>query len=95
MALSSHLPEHVRTYIREQVETGAFPSEEAVITDAVEHQMHEYRWEADEDLLEAIAEAARGDVISVDDPAAYLDRLAAEARELVRQGHQVSDDVKY
>ena len=95
MVLSNHLPEHVRTYIRKQVETGAFPTEEAVITNAVEQQMDKYRWEEDEDLLEAIAEADRGDIVTMDDPATYLDRLSGEARELVKHGHEVSDDVKY
>ena len=61
MALTINLPEHIQTYIRRQVEEGRFTSEEAVIADAVEQVMDEYRWEEDEDLLEAIAEADRGE----------------------------------
>lgn len=61
MALSSHLPEHIRTYIREQVETGAFPSEEAVITDAVERTMDGAEPWADPGTHEALAQYQRGE----------------------------------
>jgi len=93
MALTINLPEHITAYIRRQVEEGRFTSEEAVIADAVEQVMDEYRWEDDEDLLEAIAEADRGEVTPWSDD--LLGRLADEARENSRRGHQVSDDIKY
>ncbi len=93
MAMTIELPEHIRTYIRRQVDEGRFATEEAVITDAVEQVMGEYRWEEDKDLLAAIAEADRGDVTPWSDD--LLDRIAAEARENSRRGHQVPDDIKY
>lgn len=93
MALTINLPEHIRTYIRRQVEEGRFASEEAVIADAVEHLMDEYRWEEDEALLEAIAQVDRGEVTPWSDD--LLERLSEEARENSKRGHRVSDDVKY
>jgi Arc/MetJ-type ribon-helix-helix transcriptional regulator len=93
MVLSSHLPEHVRTYIRKQVETGAFPTEEAVITDAVEQQMDKYRWEEDEDLLEAIAETDRGD--TVEWTPELRKQIVEEAKENARLGKPVRYEVTY
>lgn len=93
MALTINLPEHIQSYIRRQVEEGRFASAEAVIADAVEQAMDEYRWEEDEDLLAAIAEVDRGEVTPWSDD--LLDRLAVEARENSRRGHKVSDDIKY
>jgi Arc/MetJ-type ribon-helix-helix transcriptional regulator len=94
MALAKNLPDHVKAYIERQVAEGRFETEEAVIVDAVEHVMEtSYRWEEDEELLAAIAEADRGEVYE------WTPELMAEIRreseENHRRGHQVRDDIKY
>jgi Arc/MetJ-type ribon-helix-helix transcriptional regulator len=86
-------PEHVRTWIRKQVEDGRFASEEAVIADAVEQVMDDYRWEEDEDLLEAIAEADRGDVIPWTPE--LREQILRESEEAAKRGDPVSYDVTY
>src|SRR5688500_3343749 len=95
MALSRYLPEHVRAYIRKQVESGAFESEEAVITDAVEQVMEpEDPW-GDERTQHALARAARGETTAVTDMDAFLHQLHDQARENNRRGVRVPHDVKY
>ena len=60
MALTIHLPQHIRNYIARQVAEGRFESEEAVIASAVEQVMDDtWRWDEDEELLAAIAEYER------------------------------------
>lgn len=94
MALSSHLPPHVRSWIQRQVAEGRFASEEAVITDAVEQAMTAtYRWEDDEELLASIAEADRGEVFELT-PALKAD-IRRQSEENSRRGHKVRDDLKY
>jgi Arc/MetJ-type ribon-helix-helix transcriptional regulator len=94
MVLSVNLPPHVRTWIERQVAEGRFPTEDAVITSAVEQAMEStYRWEEDEELLASIAEADRGEVFE------WTPELRAEIRrqseENSRRGHRVRDDTKY
>jgi Arc/MetJ-type ribon-helix-helix transcriptional regulator len=93
MALTINLPEHTRTYIRKQVEEGRFASEDADIADAVEQVMDEYRWEVDEDLLEASAEADRGE--GVPWTPELREQILRESEEASRRGDPVSDDIKY
>jgi Arc/MetJ-type ribon-helix-helix transcriptional regulator len=94
MVLSVNLPPHVRTWIERQVAEGRFPSEDAVITSAVEQAMEStYRWEEDEDLLSAIAEADRGDILE------WTPELRADIRrqseENARLGKPVPYDLTY
>jgi Arc/MetJ-type ribon-helix-helix transcriptional regulator len=91
--MSITLPDHIQVWIDRQVAEGRFDSEDAVIANAVEQAMDEYRWEEDEDLLEAIAEADRGDVVPWTPE--LMDELMERARENSCRGHQVSDDIKY
>jgi Arc/MetJ-type ribon-helix-helix transcriptional regulator len=93
MALTINLPEHVRSYIRKQVEEGRFASEEAVIADAVEQVMDDYRWEEDEALLEAIAEADRGEGVLWTPE--LRDQILRESEEASKRGDPVSHDVTY
>ncbi len=93
MALTINLPDHVRAYIRRQVDEGHFPNEEAVITDAVTQVMDEYRWEEDQALLEAIAEVERGEAVPwTDDLRA---KILHESEQAAMRGEVVPDDLRY
>jgi putative addiction module CopG family antidote len=90
MVLSVNLPPHVRTWIERQVAEGRFPSEDAVITSAVEQAMEStYRWEEDEDLLSAIAEADR------DEGEEYTPQLRRRMREEAEQNARLGKPVPY
>ena len=93
MALTITLPEHIQAYIRRQVEEGRFDSAEAVIADAVEQVMDEYRWEDDEALLEAIAEVDRGEAVPWTPE--LRTRILRESEESAQRGDPVPDDLKY
>jgi len=96
MSMKITLPEHIQSWIDQQVAEGRYDSTDAVIAKAVEQAMDvPYRWEEDEDLLEAIAEYERDGGETVTDIGAYLDRLSREAMENAARGHEVSDDIKY
>ena len=82
-------------YIRKQVADGAFPTEEAVITDAVEQVMAPADPWDDEGTRQALAQAACGEVVSVDDTGDLLCRLHEEARDQSRRGVPIPDDVRY
>jgi len=94
MALTVHLPQHIRDYIARQVAEGRFESEDAVIANAVEQAMEDtWRWDEDEELLAAIAEADRGEGHRLT-PELMAD-IRRESEESLRNGHQVRDDIKY
>jgi Arc/MetJ-type ribon-helix-helix transcriptional regulator len=94
MVLSVNLPPHVRTWIERQVAEGRFPTEDAVITSAVEQAMEStYRWEVDEELLASIAEADRGEVFEWTPE--LREEIRRQSEENSRRGHKVRDDIKY
>lgn len=95
MSMTITLPEHIQSWIDHQVAEGRYKNTDAVIAHAVEQAMGGYRWEEDEDLLEAIAAYERDGGETVTDIGAYLDRLSREAMENDARGHAVSDDIKY
>jgi putative addiction module CopG family antidote len=95
MSMTITLPDHIQTWIDQQVAEGRYDSKDAVIVNAVEQAMGGYRWEEDEDLLEAIAEYERDGGETVTDIKAFLVRLSGEARENSRQGVPVPYDVTY
>ena len=86
MALTITLPDHIKAYIERQVAEGRFESEDAMIVNAVEQVMDEYRWEEDEDLLEAIAEYERdgGEEWTPELMAAHSQQRPREAAEARR-----------
>jgi Arc/MetJ-type ribon-helix-helix transcriptional regulator len=93
MVLTVNLPEHVQAYIRKQVESGAFESEAAVITDAVEQVMEpEDPWD-DEGTREALAQTARGEGEALTPELRH--RIREDAKEHLRLGTPVPDDLKY
>ena len=88
------LPDHVRTYIEQQIARGRFESEEAAITSAVEHEMAaSQRWATDEALRNAIAGADRGETRPLTEE--LMRDLVGYARENLRSGHKVRPDVTY
>lgn len=94
MAVTITLPEHIQTWNDRQVAEGRYASTDAVIANAVEQAMDvPYRWEDDQDLLDAIAQADRdeGELWTPE----LMDRIVEEAMENSRRGHKVSDDIKY
>jgi Arc/MetJ-type ribon-helix-helix transcriptional regulator len=93
-SITSALPKELRTWIEQEVAAGHFESEETAITTAVERMKRDtYRWEEDEDLLEAIAEADRGDV-KLWTPE-LRDQILREARESAERGDPVPHDLTY
>ncbi len=92
MTLTIALPDHIQAHIERQIAEGRFASEEAVIVDAVEQVIGEYRREDDPELLAAIAEADRGE--GVPWTPCLMDHIVDEAMENSRRGHRASDDVK-
>lgn len=96
MAVTITLPEHIQSWIDQQVAEGRYESTDALIANAVEQAMDTpYRWEEDNGLLEAIAEYERDGGETVTDLDAFFDRLTREAMENSARGHEVSDDIKY
>ncbi len=93
MALTIHLPPHLRDQVARDVEAGRFESEEAAIIDALELAYERIPWEEDPELLAAIAEADRGEG-EVWTPQ-LMDKIVDEAMENSRRGHVVPDDIKY
>ncbi|MBA2469753.1 MAG: type II toxin-antitoxin system ParD family antitoxin [Chloroflexia bacterium] len=93
MSMTITLPDHIQSWIDRQVAEGRYDTTDAVIANAVEQAMGGYRWEEDEDLLEAIAQADRGEVFE------WTPQLRADIRrqseENLKRGHVVSDDIKY
>ncbi len=94
MSMTITLPKHIQIWIDQQVAEGRYESTEAVIANAVEQALDiPYRWEEDQDLLEAIAQADRGEVVTVTPE--LWDDIRRQSEENARNGHQVSDDIKY
>ena len=93
MALTITLPQHIQAYIEQQVAEGRFDSEDAVIANAVEKVMGEYRWEEDEDLLEAIAEYDREG--GVEWTPELRERILKASEENAKRGVPVPHDVTY
>jgi Arc/MetJ-type ribon-helix-helix transcriptional regulator len=93
MALTIHLPQHIRDYLAREVAQGRYESEEAAIVDAVEHAIVRTCWEDDPELLAAIEEADRGEGESRTPE--LMERLVEGAKENSRRGHRVPDDIKY
>ncbi len=93
MSMMITLPDHIQSWIDRQVAEGRYDTTDAVIANAVEQAMGGYRWEEDEDLLEAIAQADRGEVFE------WTPQLRADIRrqseENLKRGHVVSDNIKY
>lgn len=93
MTITITLPEHIQSWIDQQIAEGHYDSADAVIANAVEQMMGTYRWEEDEDLLEAIAEYERdGGTLWTPE---LMDQIAKEAMENSRLGVPVPYDVTY
>ena len=93
MPITITLPEHIQVYIETQVAEGRFETESAVIANAVEQAMGSYRWEEDEDLLEAIAEADRGE--AVEWTRDLRKQIRETSEENAKRGVPVPYDVTY
>lgn len=93
MSLTITLPQHIQSYIEQQVAEGRFESEEAVIANAVEQVMDTYRWEEDEELLAAIAEYERDG--GVPWTPELREQILREAREGAERGDPVPYDLTY
>lgn len=94
MALTVTLPEHIQSWIDRQVAEGRYESTDAVIANAVERAMDPpYRWEEDEALLEAIAQADRGEG-ELWTPE-LRERIRRESEENARLGKPVRYDITY
>ncbi|MBA3275824.1 MAG: hypothetical protein H0T72_08520 [Chloroflexia bacterium] len=83
------LPPHIQSYIKEQIETGRHETEQDVIVDVFEQVMHDYDAMSDPKVLEAIAQADRGETREL------TEEVWNEIREDARLGKPIPDDVKY
>ncbi len=93
-SITSALPKELRTWIEQEVAAGHFESETAVIADAIQRAKESsYRWEEDEELLQAIANVERGETLPLTED--VMRKLSDRARENARKGHQVKLDVTY
>ncbi len=93
MALTIHLPPHLRDQVARDVEAGRFESEEAAVIDALELAYERIPWEDDPELLAAIEEADRGEVYELT-PGLKAD-IRRQSEENLRTGHKVRDDITY
>jgi len=93
MSMTITLPEHIQSWIDQQVAEGRYDSKDAVIASAVEQVMDGYRWEEDEDLLEAIAEYERDGGIPWTPE--LREQILRESEENARRGKPVPHDVTY
>jgi putative addiction module CopG family antidote len=75
--MTIHLPEDLQRFVREQVESGRYPSEEDVIRDALER----LRIEREPSLSKPMATAAVIDPVlgSMRDEAELMDEIVADA----------------
>jgi Arc/MetJ-type ribon-helix-helix transcriptional regulator len=90
------LPDHIATWIDDQVAEGRFATEDEVIVELVEQAMSpRINWNDDPELLEAIAEIERGEGILITDMTAFFDEVSRRASEAAARGDEVPDDIKY
>jgi len=87
------LPPHIQSYIKEQIATGRHETEQDVIVDVFEQVMHDYDPMSDPKVIEAIAQADRGETRELTED--VMQELLARARENLRLGKAIPDDVKY
>jgi Arc/MetJ-type ribon-helix-helix transcriptional regulator len=87
------LPPHIQSYIKEQIETGRHETEQDVIVDVFEQVMHDYDAMSDPKVLEAIAQADRGETRELTEE--VWNEIREQAREDARLGKPIPDDVKY
>lgn len=87
------LPPHIQSYIKEQIETGRHETEQDVIVDVFEQVMHDYDAMSDPKVLEAIAQADRGETRELTEE--VWNEIRERAREDARLGVAIPDDVKY
>ena len=93
MSMTITLPEHIQSWIDRQVAEGRYDSTDAVIANAVEQAMGEYRWEEDDVLLDAIAQVDRGE--AEEWTPELRDRIRRQSEEDARQGKPIPHDVTY
>ena len=96
MTVTIALPDHLQTWIAQEIEAGRFASEEQLIVAALERMADDRRIPPDmldEILAEAIAEADRGDTREF--TREVMDELSARAKVNAELGLDVPDDVKY
>ena len=95
MAMLIHLPTHLKSFVEQEVASGRFSSEEQVIAEALERFAEEpfETMTVEEAVAEARAQIARGEGVEYTDD--FLERSAQRARENMRLGRKVRDDVKY
>jgi putative addiction module CopG family antidote len=70
-----HLPEHLEQFVHDQVQAGRYPTETAVISDALE-QLRQHA---------QLSASAQGSLGAMRDAANELDEVVAHAMELRRQ----------
>lgn len=93
MSMTITLPEHIQSWINRQVAEGRYENTDAVIANVVEQAMGEYRWEEDDVLIEAIAQADRGE--AEEWTPELRDRIRRQTEEDARQGKPIPYDVTY
>ena len=96
MTVTIALPDHLRTWIDQEIQAGRFASREQLIVEALERMADDRRIPPDmldELIAEPLAQIERGE------GQRWTEELRAkirrEAHLNVARGHEVSDDIKY
>ncbi|HEV2065954.1 MAG TPA: hypothetical protein VGR08_03895 [Thermomicrobiales bacterium] len=90
------LPEHIRRFVEQEVESGRFENEQQVIVTALESMADDRRISPDvlaELIAEPLAQAERGEVKEVTE--GLMDDLVRRAKANAARGHKVRDEIKY
>lgn len=88
------LPTHLRDFVEREIAAGHYENESAMIEDALTLLAEETdRVTIDEAVAEALAQVERGEVVEYTED--FLQRSAERARENIRRGHKVRDDIVY
>ncbi len=90
------LPTEIKSFVEREVASGRYADEQQVIVAALRRLADDEpddRMTIAEAVAESLAQIERGEVIPYTED--FIREASARARENSRNGHKVSDDVKY
>ncbi|MDQ3654187.1 MAG: type II toxin-antitoxin system ParD family antitoxin [Chloroflexota bacterium] len=90
------LPTEIKSFVEREVASGRYTDEQQVIVEALRRLADDepdIRMTVAEAVAESLAQIERGEVVPYTED--FMREASARARENSRNGHKVSDDVKY
>lgn len=90
------LPTEIKSFVEREVASGRYADEQQVIVEALRRLADEEPFvtmTVAEAVAESLAQIERGEVIPYTED--FMAQSAARARENLRRGHKVRDEVKY